>query len=245
MAKQIEVMQLREEAIFEILQRLSSVSKGFSEPKLILIGGYALRAYVDLSRHTRDCDFVVRDKCLEQVKEWLGDLSVEAFEQSESHGYLRLLKLLKAGRGSSKVSVDFMQGQVVGRVEEDKVIIDRKFVQNSKSVSIKVGSRSLDFFLPDYTDYLVLKIASARPSDIRDIAALVWKNGIPTNLKDRALEIVFSQEVFRKNIKEIMQALSERRFVDSWRGTFLIKDFTEDDKEKVICEILSLFKTMS
>lgn len=240
MTKQIEVMQLREEAIFGILKRLSSLSGGFSKPKLILIGGYALRAFVDLSRYTRDCDFVAREKCLEQIKEWLRDLNVEAFEQEKSHSYLRLLKLLKVGKSSAKLSLDFMQGQVVGRVEEDKVVIDRKFVQNSRKISISIGNNNLDFFVPDYTDYLILKIASSRPSDVRDIAALVWKNGIPDNLKNRAKEIVFNQELFFSNVKDIIKIIGDNKFLDSWRGTFLVKDFTEEDRRKVLKEIKNI-----
>ena len=237
-------MQHREDAIFEILQRLSSFSNGFSKPKLILIGGYALRAFVDLSRYTRDCDFVVKEDCLEQVKTWLKDLNVEAFEQGKTHGYLRLLKLLKAGKSSAKLSLDFMQGHVVGRVEEDKVMIDDKFVQNCKRTSVSVGGNRLDFFVPDYTDYLILKVASARPSDIRDIATLIWRNGVPDDLKGRALEIVFSREIFVKNIDEVMRTLSDRRFVDSWRGTFLVKDFTDEDKKAVIEKVKSLSLAM-
>ena len=239
MAKQIVMMQSREETIAEILQRLSSLSKDFTEPKLILIGGYALRAYINLSRYTRDCDFVVREKYLDQIKDWLG-LSVEAFHQEKEHGYLRLLKLLKSDRDSIKVSLDFMQGQVRGRIEEDVVVIDRRFVQNSKRTTITIGSKTLEIFVPDYTDYLILKIASARPSDMRDIAALIWKNGVPEKFKSRASEIVKSKDLFEKNIKEIIQTLSDKRFLESWRGIFIVREFTEEDKQKVISELKRL-----
>lgn len=233
MVNQRGMMQLREEAVAEILQKLSSLSKNFSEPKLILIGGYALRAFINLSRYTRDCDFVVREKHLEQIKDWL-DLSVESLHQEKEHGYLRLLKLLKHGKDSIKVSLDFMQGQVRGRKEEDVVVIDKKFVQNSKQATLKIGSKTLEVFVPDYTDYLILKMASARPSDIRDIAALLWKKGLPDRLKSRASEIVKSHALFADNIKDIVQTISDRRFVTSWRGTFVTKDFTEEAQQKVV-----------
>ena len=38
--------------------------------------------YVDISRHTRDCDFVIRQSNLEQITEWLG-LDIEAFHQRD------------------------------------------------------------------------------------------------------------------------------------------------------------------
>ena len=162
---------------------------------------------------------------------------MEEFHQEKEYGYLRLLKPLKIGRGSIKVSLDFMQGQVRGRIENDIVVIDKRFVQDSKRNSIKIGSKNIDFFVPDYTDYLILKIASARPSDIRDIAALVWKKGIPNNLKVRASEILKSQELFERNIKEIIQTISDKRFVNSWRGTFITGEFTEKDKQNVLKQL--------
>ena len=239
MAKQLVMMQSREETIAEILQKLSSLSENFSEPKLILIGGYALRAYINLSRYTRDCDFVVREKYLEQIKDWLG-LSAEAFHQEKEHGYLRLLKLLKSERDSIKVSLDFMQGQVRGRIEEDVVVIDRDFVQNSKRTTITIGSKTLEVFVPDYTDYLILKMASARPSDMRDIAALIWKNGVPDELMRRASEIVKDQDLFEKNVEGIIQTISDMKFLESWRGIFIVREFTEEDKQKVIAELKRL-----
>ena len=236
MAKQTAMMQLREEAVSGILERLSLLSKGFTKPKLILIGGYALRAFVDISRYTRDCDFAVRERHLEQIKGWL-ELSAEAFHQERDYGFLRLLKLLKTNGSPVKLSFDFMQGEIRGRTEEDKVVIDRNFVQNSKRVLIKIWKKNLDVFVPEYADYLILKIASARPSDIRDIAALLWKNDIPEMLMSRASEIVSNQEVFAGNIKEIIKSISDKRFVDSWRGTFLTREFTEKDKERVIAQL--------
>lgn len=240
MANQIAMMRSREEAISDILQKLSSVTKSFSEPKLILIGGYALRAFINLSRYTRDCDFAVKERCLEQIKDWLNEMNVEAFHQEQEYGYLRLLKLLKIGRSSTKVSLDFMQGQVRGRIEEDVVVLDKKFVQNSRRTAIKIGNNELDVFIPDYTDYLILKIASARPSDVRDVAALIWKKGIPDRLKERASEIVKSKTLFEKNIGEIIRTISDKRFLESWRGIFVVKEFGEDDKQKVISEMKSL-----
>lgn len=59
--------------------------------------------------------------------------------------------------------------------------------RNNDSCSLHrlaIGEKKFKFFVPDYTDYLILKIISARPSDIRDIAILLLKNKIPRNLKE-------------------------------------------------------------
>jgi hypothetical protein len=52
-------MNLREVEIGRIVRCLSDQTGGFEDPKLVLIGGYALRAFTSFSRYTRDCDFVL------------------------------------------------------------------------------------------------------------------------------------------------------------------------------------------
>ncbi|MGB9659244.1 MAG: hypothetical protein ACPLY9_01780 [Nitrososphaerales archaeon] len=65
MPRVIEMMKAREEEISNIIDFLSEKTDGFEKPKMILIGGYALRAFVSYSRFTRDCDFA-----LKKDKEW-------------------------------------------------------------------------------------------------------------------------------------------------------------------------------
>ena len=60
MPKHIDIMRMREEEIFSLLEFISQKTQGFLDPKLITIGGYGLRAYIPFSRYTRDCDFVMR-----------------------------------------------------------------------------------------------------------------------------------------------------------------------------------------
>jgi len=57
--KAIELMKRREEEILNSLIFLSEKTKGFTDPELIMIGGYALRAFIPFSRFTRDCDFAL------------------------------------------------------------------------------------------------------------------------------------------------------------------------------------------
>ena len=69
MAKQMELMKLREREILSWVELLSLKSQSFKKPRMVMIGGYALRGYVPFSRYTRDCDFVV-----EKGKEWNLDI---------------------------------------------------------------------------------------------------------------------------------------------------------------------------
>ena len=244
MVKHFEIMNLREEEIGRIIEQLSKQTEGFENPKIVMIGGYALRAFTSLSRYTRDCDFVLKKIDgwnLDKIKKLLPkDLSVEAFEKRGDYGFLRCIKLLKVNGRSAKISIDFMEGEVRGRTEEQIFFITEKFLQKTTKVKIPVAEKEVEIFVPDYTDYLLLKIMSARPSDIRDIATLVWKNNIPEDLKRRAKKALAHPEILEKNIKLIIDDISDKRFLDSWKGTFVTTEFTERTREEVLKELKKL-----
>lgn len=71
MVKYVEIVKKREEEIVRLIEFLSKKSKGFDDPKLILIGGYGLRAFIPFIRSTRNCDFVLKKENwhLNKIKE--------------------------------------------------------------------------------------------------------------------------------------------------------------------------------
>jgi len=245
LVKQIEIMKRREQEIGKLLEFISKKSSGFTKPKLVLIGGYALRAFVPFSRYTRDCDFALKKEngwALGQIKNWLSrNTSVESFEKRGDYGFLRCVKAFD--KASIKASLDFMEGRVVGRDEKRQVVtIDEKFVENSKLVKLKVAEKEIEVFVPTYADFMILKMVSCRPSDVRDIATLVWKNGIPSKIRKRAKEVLPESKVFDSNLKIVISEISDGRFVNSWRGMFLTPEFNEDVKHGVINQLHSLLK---
>jgi len=244
LVKRIEIMKRREEEIGKLLELLSKKSSGFTKPKLVLIGGYALRALVPFSRYTRDCDFALKKKngwSLDQIKNWLAkNTSVESFEKRDDYGFLRCVRVFDG----IKASLDFMEGKVVGRDEKRQVvIIDGKFLENSKLVKLKVEEEEIEVFVPAYVDYMILKVMSCRPSDVRDIATLIWKNGTPHGIQKRVKEILPYRKVFEDNLEKIViPEISDERFVNSWRGMFLSSEFTGDTKRDVINQLRSVLK---
>ncbi len=48
------------EEVLKVLKHLSKGTDGFNNPRLLLMGGYALGAFIPLTRFTRDCDFVTK-----------------------------------------------------------------------------------------------------------------------------------------------------------------------------------------
>ena len=241
MVKYAELMNLREEEISKIIEQLSKQTNGFDNPKMILIGGYALRAFTSFSRYTRDCDFVLKKSDgwnLDKIQKMLSkDMNAEAFEKRGSYGFLRCVKLLKA---AAKISIDFMEGEVRGRTGEQVFCVTEKLIQKAKKVKITIAEKTFDMYVPDYTDYLILKFMSSRPSDIRDIATLVWKNGIPDDLKEEAKKALAHPKIIEENLKMIISDISDKRFLDSWKGTFITTEFTEKTKEEVLKKLKKL-----
>jgi hypothetical protein len=134
-----------------------------------------------------------------------------------------------------------MEGEVTGRSERDVVKIDEKFVSDSWKTKINVAGREVEVRVPSCVDYFILKVMSARASDARDIATLVWKNGLPKGLMERSNEIVPYLEVFEEKLrKSILSTIKDKRFLHSWLGTFVDADFNEKHKEQVIEQLSSL-----
>jgi len=244
LVKQSEIVRLREEEIGKLIEFLSKQTNGFENPKIIVIGGYALRAFIPFSRYTRDCDFVLKKLNgwnLDKTKKLLPkDLSTEVFEKRENYGFLRCIKILKVKSRNIKISIDFMEGEVRGRTEEQRLFITDNFLQKTKKVKIPIAEKEMEIYVPYYTDYLILKIMSARPSDIRDIATLVWKNGLPEGLKERAKKVLARPEILEKNLELVIKDISDKRFLDSWKGTFVTTEFREETKEKILKELRKL-----
>lgn len=241
MARHVDVMNVREEEIEKLIDHFSKQTNGFENPKIVTIGGYALRAFTTFSRYTRDCDFVLKKSKgwnLDRIQTLLPkDLSIETFEKRDNYGFLRCVKLLQIESRSAKISIDFLEGEVRGRTDEQVFYITQEFLQKTKKVKIPIAEKEVEIFVPDYTDYLLLKMMSARPSDIRDIATLVWRNGIPDDTEERAKKALAHPEIIKKNLKLIITEISDKRFLDSWKGTFVTTEFTEKTKEQVLREL--------
>lgn len=239
MARYVEIMTARELEIARLVEILSEKSNCFEDPKVILIGGYGLRAFIPFIRSTRDCDFALKKENgwhLDEIKKWLiKEVAIDTFEKKESSGYMRCVRLIRIGGRQAGVSLDFMEGEVTGRVGQDKVRIDESFVANSLKTKVKIADKEIDVRVPRYADFFILKTVSARPSDVRDIATLVWKNGIPEGLTERIREILPYPEVFEEKLKKsVLPLLKDKRFLHSLRGMFMTTEFNEETKERII-----------
>ena len=245
MPKVIETMKRREEELLKAIRNLSEKTEGFTNPKLILIGGYALRTFIKFSRFTRDCDFIIKKKNgwnLDRLKENLPEgYNIEREERHENYGFMRWVKLLQHNKAKVKVSLDFMEGEIRGRKAEDIILIDKAMVENSKPASIFIADETLSITVPSYVDYFIMKVVSSRASDIRDIASLVNENGVPSELTDRINQILPHPRIFTEKVEgRIIPEIRKTTFLDSWRGIFATTSYSEEDKEKVIEQLEKL-----
>lgn len=239
MPKIINMMKKREEEILKIIRYLSEETDGFSEPRMVMIGGYALRAFIKFSRYTRDCDFVLRKRngwSIDYLKDTLPkDWKIENLEKRDRYGFMRWLKFIAYDKTRIRVSTDFMEGEIRGRKEEEIISIDERMIENSKPVSILIAGERVEIPIPDYLDYFIMKVISCRASDIRDIASLLHEKGVPSGLGKRVREIIPHQDLFSSNIQQrIIPEVRKRTFIDSWRGIMATTEFTEKDKEQVM-----------
>lgn len=247
MPRAIELMKKREEEILKTVRNISEKTKGFTSPKLVMIGGYALRAFIKFSRYTRDCDFIVKKMNgwhLDELKEIIPrDWRIEELKKREQHGFMRWLKFITYNKTRIKVSLDFMEGEVRGRKEEEIILIDDEMIEESRQTLISIADENVRVFVPEYSDYLIMKVISCRASDIRDIASMIHENGVPKALSQRVRKILPSAGVFYSNIRRrVIPVIKSKTFIDSWRGIMATTEYTEKDKEGVISELQDLLR---
>lgn len=247
MPRVIEMMKRREEEILKAVLHFSERAKGFTNPDLIVIGGYAIRAFIPFSRFTRDCDFALRKKDgwnIDGLKTILPDgYSIEEEEKRNSYGFLKCIKFVKHNKAKIKVSMDFMEGEIRGRKPEEIILIDKKMIKKRRFVSIPIADKPVRIAVPDYLDYFIMKVVSSRASDIRAIASLIHEEGIPSGLKGRVEQIVPHPEIFKVKIKvRIIPEIRKVTFLDSWKGIFGTRKFTKQDKQKILGQLKDLFE---
>lgn len=148
MPKAIELMKRRgEEEILSSLLSLSEKAKGFTEPELIMIGGYALRAFIPFSRFTRDCDFAMMKRNgwnIDRIKGFLPEgYLVEEEQKHNDYGFLRCMKSVKHNRTRVKISIDFMEGEIRGREAKEVIKIDKAMIKSREFVSISIAGKPI------------------------------------------------------------------------------------------------------
>jgi hypothetical protein len=221
-------MKAREEEIGKLVRLLSEKSHGFTKPTMVVIGGYALRAHLPFSRYSRDCDFALVNR-LDLVDSWRPKgISLETKEKA----FMRWSKPFGEGKRKAKLGLDFMAGAMTGR-DGAAFAIDDRFLNRAKQAVLPIGADEVKVVAASYADLFVLKVVSGRPSDVRDLAALVWKNGVPN--VNESLKSLNDAKFFYEGLKEkILPEMEHEFFLNSWRGMFVKTEFRGKDLERVV-----------
>lgn len=171
------------------------------------------------------------------------DWRVKELKKRDQYGFMRWLKFIMYDKTRIKVSLDFMEGEIRGRKEEEVILIDDEMMEKSKPTFITIADHEVKVFIPKYVDYLIMKIISCRASDIRDTASLIHENSIPKTLSQRAKKILPNPDILYSNIRRRMiPEIKRRTFIDSWKGIMATTEYTEEDKGNVIIELQNLLK---
>ncbi|MCD6592460.1 hypothetical protein J7L00_00015 [Candidatus Bathyarchaeota archaeon] len=111
--------------------------------------------------------------------------------------------------------------------------------------TIPVAGEEVAVLAPSYVDYFMMKVISARPSGIRDLASLVLERGLLSSLSERIRQILPYPEVFKSKLEvNIIPVVKRRAFIDSWRGVFGTTKYAEDDRRRIIETLETLLEEL-
>ena len=137
-----------------------------------------------------------------------------------------------------------MEGEIRGRGPKDVILIDDAMMEGMRA-AIPIAGEEVTILAARYVDYFIMKVISARPSDVRDIASLVLERGLPSGLTERIRQILPYPKVFKSKLEgNIIPAVKRKTFIDSWKGIFGTTKYAENDRMRVIESLETLLKEL-
>lgn len=200
------MFESREAIIFGTLREL---------PKdVVLIGGYAVNAYVP-PRFSIDCDLFVFDEIAEIRK----TLVKKGFEETEK-GDVPYGSYFRFVRKSDKVSFDLLLNSVLDR--ETGIVFEGTFFRQYARERFMVGRATpirIKLRIADPELLFVMKFVSARRQDVRDIFML---SGTELNwgLVEEMVRQKCGVELVERRVKSIKEMVTRVGYRDSLHGAF-------------------------
>lgn len=211
-------LELREREVLSTLEKI----KNFN---FVLIGGYAVNSYTQ-PRFSVDCDIVVRNK---EEADKIGDfLAKEGYNKKEDSfnlPYSADFKCFVKQINDIKVAFDLLINGVLDRRTNARFSADWIFENSEerevigKSIPIRFNAR-----VASQEALMVMKIAAARKSDLRDVFMLAgskidwdfvnkWLKEF--NLKAERLIDYISKEDFRDSLQGVFGKVDDQLF-EKW-----------------------------
>jgi len=207
----VDLLSLREKEIFETLKKLEGT-------EFVVVGGYSVNSYA-LPRFSIDCDIVIKEKnYLKKIELVLFEIGYQKMTDGNPSPYKgSFSRYEKTLQNNFKVSIDILIEKVTDRQSGDSFSAEWIF-QNSENKELR-GKTIFDkinvlIIKPDAL--FIMKFASCRMTDIRDLFMIIDKVEGFQKLKKRIRE----KEYFSKNFEKIRKLVSSEQFKNNLEGVY-------------------------
>ena len=207
----MEMLQLREKEIFETFKRVK-------KHRFVIIGGYAVNAYT-LPRFSVDCDIVVETDA--EAKEIGKELEKFGYRKEDNSKislyYGDFARYEKEIRRNFRVSADILISNVLDR--NTKASFSAKWVFENSEIRLLRGktiSEKLKLRIVNPDALIVMKFASCRNADIRDIFMLM------PQAKDNAWirQEISKRYDFEDRLNRVKGKITSAKFKDNLQGVY-------------------------
>lgn len=211
----------RENEIFDILDDFNK-----AELKFVLIGGYAVSAY--MHRFSIDADICINKKDLSLFKtilekrhfQFIKRRNLEDIYKGEFECYTKKVKL--------PVTVDLMISSVVSRQTNVSISFEQLY-KNSIIKSITGIEKTISARIPLKEILIALKINAARLTDARDIVALCHDIDF-----DVVAKFMDKNKEVQNNLNNLLSYFKSDNFKDAFKGVFSIEKLPKGNIENAV-----------
>lgn len=211
----------RENEIFDVLDGFNK-----AELKYVLLGGYAVSAY--MHRFSVDADVCIDKKDLPLFKtilekrhfQFVKRRNLEDIYKGEFECYVKKVKL--------PVTVGLMIGSVASRQTNASISFEQLY-KNSVIKNITGIEKTISARIPLKEILIALKINAARLTDARDIVALCHDIDF-----DIVAEFIDKSKEIRSNLDNLLSYFKSDNFKDAFKGVFSIEKLPKGNIENAI-----------
>lgn len=207
----------RENDIFEILQSFVDNNLDF-----VLVGGYAVSAFKH--RFSVDADVVIRSNDVKNFEDLLIKKGFKKTISKELENIYSTVFLRYEKKNDLSISIDLLVGGM-GIRQTGSSISFEKINGNSMKNKIKGLEKEIIVKIPIKELLIALKLQAGRLTDFRDIAALIRDTDLS---KIKAFLNDGDKNIIEANIKNLINLLDKKEFIDSFKGVFLEKKYDID-----------------
>ncbi len=207
----------RENDIFEILQSFVDNNLDF-----VLVGGYAISAFKH--RFSVDADVVIRSNDVKNFEDLLIKKGFKKTISKELENIYSTVFLRYEKKNDLSISIDLLVGGM-GIRQTGSSISFEKINGNSMKYKIKGLEKEIIVKIPIKELLIALKLQAGRLTDFRDIAALIRDTDLS---KIKAFLNDGDKNIIGANIKNLINLLDKKEFIDSFKGVFLEKKYDID-----------------